>query len=93
MGSEIICEVYRFNTNCQKFDAVCTITYFGDQYFVQGMQGNIGREQLRELIQHLLNKSVKTLTYKRLKGDKFITKTINLGDYSDVIQTRIPTDG
>lgn len=93
MSAEVICEVYRFKTNHHDFQAVCTITYFGDQSFVQGMQGNITRPQLRELIQHLLNKSVKTLTYKRLKGDGFVTKTIHLGDYSDVIQTRVPTDG
>lgn len=68
MAAETLVEVYRTQEDKSKFFfvSVCTITYFNDTAFIQGLSGSFTIQCWRELQAYLLsNPKVKKVEYIR----------------------------
>lgn len=68
MAAETLVEVYRTQEDKSTFFfvSVCTITYFNDTAFIQGLSGNFTIQCWKELQEYLLkNPKVKKVEYIR----------------------------
>ena len=67
MSSQTLVEVYRTNEakDTHTFDAVCTLTYFGDIVFISGMSGTFNISAWKELRAYLKSIEIKEAHYIR----------------------------
>lgn len=67
MGAEVLIEVYRINEVKEDltFDAVVTISYFGDTAKLCGMSGNFSHKARQEIQAYLITRGVKEVHYIR----------------------------
>jgi hypothetical protein len=67
MAAEVLVEIYRTNEvrSAFTFDAVVTISYFGDTARLSGMSGSFSHYARKEVQAYLLKRGVKEVHYIR----------------------------